>query len=134
MAEMLLKKYLPSKKKGAYEISSAGTGAMDGLPASWSALAVMKENGIDLTAHKSRALNENMAQKADLILALSDTHKEYVSRMFPDAAKKTFLLSEYADKNSPPHNITDPIGSDLAMYRQARDEIERYVKMIAEKM
>jgi protein-tyrosine-phosphatase len=134
MAEAFLKERLPPHKKGAYEISSAGTRAMDGLLASESAVIVMKEKDIDLMAHKSRTLNENMMQKADLILALSDTHKEYVGRMYPDAAKKTFLLSEYADKNNPPHNITDPIGSDLAMYRKARDEIDRYIKMIAEKM
>ena len=134
MAAGLLKHLLPADRKESYTVSSAGTHAAPGLPASDAAVAVMKEEGIDIADHRSHQVSKTLVEKADLILALSESHADFIRRHFPDAAGKTYLLSEYAEKTKLAQDVQDPAGGTLEEYRETRGQIKQYIEKIAKKM
>ncbi|HHZ16127.1 MAG TPA: protein tyrosine phosphatase [Clostridia bacterium] len=78
------------------EVLSAGTGAIEGEPAAPQARAVMEERGLDLSQHRARFLTAKMMQEADLILTMTEKHKQYIEEIMPEAKGKVFILKEYA--------------------------------------
>ncbi len=134
MAEVLLAKKIPLKQRGKLFVHSAGCNAIEGAPASVNAMAVVEEDGCDLSNHKARVLTKEMTDQADLILAMADTHLAFINNHFPEASGKTYLLSQYADKNGKFSNVADPYGGDIDTYRATRDEISLLIDKIANKL
>ena len=133
MAAALLQNALPPDKKGKYSISSAGTNADSGAPATKPSVEVMRELNIDIKRHKSRLLTKELTERADLILALAENHVESIKGSFPNAAGKVYLLSDYSGRNRG-SSISDPYGGDADTYRTTRNEIAAHTSLIASKM
>lgn len=76
------------------EVRSAGIAATPGMSISHHAEAVLRDSQIEdkLT---SKPLSPELAEWADLILALTQSHKRQIMYAFPSAADKTFVLKEY---------------------------------------
>ena len=102
---------------------SAGVAAWNGAPASPEAVAVMRELGIDISAHRSRALSEELVAGVDLILAMTEEHRREIVRRFPGAAGKVHLLNSFGP--SPAQDVADPVGLPEDVYRRTRDELIR---------
>ncbi|MBL8026994.1 MAG: low molecular weight protein arginine phosphatase [Fibrobacteres bacterium] len=132
MAEAMLRSAIPESKRKKYIVLSAGTGARNGAPASQLAAKVMKENAINLEKHSSRLITKELADSADLILGLSESHVNAIKEAFPESAGKVFLLSEYSGIGG--GGINDPFGGDIDTYRTVRDQIYNHVSKIASKM
>jgi len=136
MAEGLLKKYLSQLGKGNIEVGSAGIGAIDGFTPTDETIEVMKKEGVDLSAFKSRRLTEELIKAADLILVMEDKHKEHVKRVMPEARQKTYLLKEFqaGGARSYPEdpNVPDPIGKPFDYYQLSFEVIKGEIKRIAE--
>lgn len=129
MAEGLAKKVFSREGDSDYEFSSAGTSALDGMPASeWSA-AVASENGVDLSGHRSRLLNRTMVRNADLIVAMGAKHRDTVGVVHPEALEYTVLLAEFGDGNF--GDVPDPIGGGRSVYQQTFDMIKSCVDGMA---
>jgi tRNA threonylcarbamoyl adenosine modification protein (Sua5/YciO/YrdC/YwlC family) len=101
--------------------ASAGTGTMDGVPASPGSLAASAEQGIDLSSHQSTALRGESARKAAQVLCLSQSHLEAVLDLAPDLEGRAVLLRKDGG------DISDPYGGSLAVYRRTRDQIAEAV-------
>ncbi|MGD8400487.1 MAG: hypothetical protein PVH64_06055 [Bacillota bacterium] len=100
MAEALLRKMLLidlGEKATVIRVVSAGTYAVPGANANRNAIEVMKSEGIDLRQHRASLLSPELIADADLILTMTLEQKKDVLRLFPAAAKKTFLLNEFAE-------------------------------------
>ncbi len=97
---------------------SAGVAAWPGQPASPEAVAAMKELDINLSAHASRPLTEELVHEADILLAMTQGHCHEILRRFPEAANKTFLLDSFGA--APPRDVPDPYGGTLDDYRRTR--------------
>jgi protein-tyrosine phosphatase len=78
MAEGLLKEALPG-----HEISSAGLGALVGQPADPHAVALMQQQGIDISAHRARQLESWMIVTADLVLVMDMEQKRHLEQQYP---------------------------------------------------
>jgi protein-tyrosine-phosphatase len=79
------------------EVSSAGimaTGELAGRAVPREVLEVMTPYGIDLSAHRSRALTEPMLEDADLIIGMSRRHIQEAILMDPPSWPKSFMLKE----------------------------------------
>lgn len=100
---------------------SAGTAAWNGAPASPEAIAVMREIGVDVSAHRSRLLTQELADGADVILAMTDEHRREIARRFPEAKAKTHLVAGFG--LGPARDVADPIGLPEDVYRRVRDDI-----------
>ena len=94
-------------------VSSAGTYAVEGAPASRGAMQAMAGRGLDLSAHSGRQVDAALVQSADLILVMEEEHRRTIFRTWPQALRKTFLLSEMAGGHE---DIADPFGLDQPAY------------------
>ena len=126
MAEGILK----AISKGMMSVSSAGLFA-DGSPVSEHAITVMNELGIDISGHQSRQITEELVKDANFILAMTPSHLQMLSAMFPQYREKMLTLAEWAGESG---EISDPFGSDRDVYRQCRDELKRMIEKGWKKM
>ena len=121
MAEYLLRHRLG--RNSAWRVMSAGTAAIDGMPASRNAVEVMREKGIDAGSHVSRAMTRALADSADVIVAMTAAHKDDILHTFPDTKRKVFLLKALGTRPVP-DDVDDPVGLTTDAYRRVRDEID----------
>lgn len=76
----------------------------------------------DLFNHAAVQLTADMAGDADLILTMTQAHRERVLQLCPEAADKTYTLIGYATGTD--HDIEDPFGGDSDVYLKTLDQIE----------
>ncbi len=112
---------LAEKLKGYPEfadttVQSAGIGAWDGTPASEGSYLVALERGLDLSGHRARMLTADQVRDADLILTMSEAHARRVAEL--GGEQKVFPLADYAGNPDGRHDIRDPMGGDVAGYRE----------------
>lgn len=129
MARAVAVAFLPGGWERMLEISSAGTHAGPGQPASLLAIEVLREIGIDLRGHVSRAISEELVAGSDLIVVMEAVHKDEIERLVPGSASKIVLLGGLDGERSAP-DIEDPIGGDRETYVQTREEIRRLVSLL----
>ena len=114
--------WLNHKLKGkGWMAESAGVAAWGGSPASAEAIEAMQEIGIDISAHRSRALTRHLADEATLVLAMTDGHRREIARRFPAAENKTFLVHGFGPGGA--RDVADPMGLSVDAYRHTRDEL-----------
>ena len=118
MAEELLRKYGGDR----FEVESAGTKPGIVRP---EAIVVMKEVDIDITAHRSKHVQEFNGQHFEYVLTVCDNAKESCPVFFGTATRLH-------------QNFTDPAvveGSQekrMAAFRTVRDEIRSYLKSFSQ--
>ena len=123
MAEGLFRE-MTKKNPRAFLVGSAGINATDGFPASEETIKLMKENGFDVSGHRSRRLTTEMVGAADKIFVMEKIHKDWISRFWPEAENKTALLEESM-------GIPDPIQRSEDFYRNVLEIIRDCVQNIA---
>lgn len=98
MAENIFKRKTSKKDiEASFEVESAGIYAIDGMGPSNEAVEVVKEQGGDLSSHKSRQLTPNMLDKADFIFTMTFSQKRDIIKLKPEAYRKTFVIKEFID-------------------------------------
>lgn len=120
MAEGWLNQKLAGK---GWTAESAGVAAWGGDSASPEAVAVMREIGVDISAHRTRALTKAAVDGASLVLAMAEGHRREIEHRFPEAAQKTFLVKSFGLE--PAGDVADPFGLSADAYRHVRDELVR---------
>jgi tRNA threonylcarbamoyl adenosine modification protein (Sua5/YciO/YrdC/YwlC family) len=130
MAEAMLKK-LAAEKLGCsvseldsrgVTIMSAGVSAAPGGCAAPEAVATMKSRGIDITCHETQPLTDKLVRFADLVLTLTNGHRQQILRRWPEAATRTQTLRlDQVD-------IDDPIGGPPEVYQRCAIEIEEALR------
>jgi protein-tyrosine phosphatase len=76
-------------------VTSAGTmpwssGATD------AAVVVMREHGLDISAHENRQVTRELVEEADLVLGMTRDHVSIATARSPGASGRTFLVGELA--------------------------------------
>ena len=123
LAEAITRRLVVQSGRTDIEVSSAGTQAWDGSPASDGSLLVGLERGYDLSGHRSRQLTENIVASSDLVLVMAPSHLAWVRELDPRA--DAHLLSGFATGAGDGHTVQDPFGGDLQAYRETADDLER---------
>jgi protein-tyrosine-phosphatase len=132
MASAIARKLAADRGLVDIEISSAGTAAWDGQPATDGAILVGIERQLDVGAHRSRTLSRDIVEAQDLILVMSPHHRERVESL--GGGGKTFLLTTYASHGAEERSVADPFGGDLEMYRATADELEDAVRRAVDRL
>jgi protein-tyrosine-phosphatase len=132
MAAGLMNKLLSETDFDGIEVGSAGTGALNGWPAAPHALEVTKNWGIDISAHRSRALDKGIVEAADLILCMTLEHHRATRQLSANSGRKSYLLASYPQKpeETPLARIEDPMGGDLEVYEKAFMRIDEHLRRI----
>lgn len=107
-----------------YTVLSAGVGAYDGMPAAPEAIEVIDERGGSLRQHASRRITPELLDHADLIITMTDGHRDALLSYFPEIADRVRLLA------SDGRNLADPIGCDLETYRRTAEQIETHLAQL----
>ncbi len=101
---------------------SAGLSAFPGGPASPEAVAVMKQRGLSLVHHQSRAVSDRLIAHADLVLTMTRSHRNAIIQRWPELAAKTHLLSDSSG------DVSDPFGGPESVYAACAVQIEEYLR------
>lgn len=116
MAEALFRKKFANK----HEVFSAGTKASaerplgELSPAIDNVLAIMNEEGIDMSKNVSKQITEDMANMADKIILVVDDRDP-----IPDYLIDNPKVTKW--------NVLDPKGQDLEFTRETREQIKRLI-------
>ena len=128
MAEGFLNALL---SKDNYRVSSAGIMALQGGPTSENSIKAMDGVNINISNYRSTPFTIKEANENDIILTLSESHKEYILDNFQFTEDKVFTLKEYAGSRG---SVDDPYGMSLDHYIKCRDEINKLCLAIADKL
>ena len=131
MAEGILRD-LGNKNNLDIRVKSAGIMALDGDGVSKNSVITLKDLGIDIEGHKASLLRKDLVDEADIILTMTNSHKEKLIRKFPNARNKLFLYNEYAYGKYT--DISDPFGGNINTYQSTRDEIYKASEAIIERL
>ena len=124
MAEALLKQRFPNKN-----IDSAGVGALVGHSADPAALEIMTKQGIDITSHVAKQIDENLARTADIIFTMSDGQTKWIEERWPFCRGKTFKLGHWMSKD-----IADPYKHEMSAFETAYQDIVDSLEQWADKI
>lgn len=132
MAEAIARAMVAERGIEDFIVSSAGTSAWDGSPASDPAVLVAMEHGMDLTAHRSRVLTREIVEQADLVLVMGSHHLERAVAL--NNGGKAHLLTHYASRGASATPVADPFGGDLDAYRVTFDELKATIAQAMERI
>lgn len=124
MAEGILRDFA-EKKSLDIEVKSAGVAALDGSYISKNSIEAMKNIGIDIQDYTSNMLTKYMVEEFDLVLTMSNSHKQLILNGYNPTNKNIFTIQEYI--NSTNRDVIDPYGGNLNIYEQTRDEIYQLI-------
>jgi protein-tyrosine-phosphatase len=123
-AEGLLRKRLQEDGLYDWRVSSAGTWAQLRRGAASASITLMAGRGIDISSHRAREVTAELLADADLILCMEAGHAEALRVEFPEAADRTYLLSEMAGGDD---NVEDPYGGPHEGYVKMIDELSSLI-------
>ena len=132
MAEAMLKDMLDKRGVDHIKVASAGIAAMPGASASINAIRVLKDKGVDKSKHGASSLDALTIKDADLILTMTEDHKNAILSVEPSIWDKTHTLKEYADL--PDKDIRDPFGGSEAVYKNSLEEIQEALGRVLPKL
>ncbi|HEX2779072.1 MAG TPA: low molecular weight protein arginine phosphatase [Gemmatimonadaceae bacterium] len=132
LAEAIARKIAIERGLTDLEVSSAGTSAWEGAPASDGALLVGMEHGLDLSQHRAQILSRELVADTDVILAMGPHHLERVEAL--GGTGKTFTLTGFASHGRSDRPISDPIGAELSVYRATYKELEREIRKAVDRV
>jgi protein-tyrosine phosphatase len=81
----------------------------------------MHEWALDISAHRSRSITDDIARTFDLILVMEEGHREALCIEFPDLADRIYRLSDMAGQS---YDIPDPISGPIAEVRAVAHEMD----------
>jgi protein-tyrosine phosphatase len=131
LAEALCKKRLADRLGCAVEelpargflVLSAGLAAAPGSPAAAEAEQVARSYGADLSAHHSRPLTPELAERADYLVGMTHSHLRALADHFAPSGVRPRLLD-------PDGDIADPIGREQPVYEECGQQIWRHLETL----
>jgi protein arginine phosphatase len=129
MADCYLKK-LVAENGLNFDVKSAGF-LESNHPISENSRLTLQENGIDASAHVSTKMNEEVIYGSWLILTMTESHKNGVIDRYPNAALKTYTISEFSGLKK---DIGDPYGMGMKEYRETYKLIKQRCDLIFDKL
>jgi protein-tyrosine-phosphatase len=129
MAEGILRSLLPRELAQVTRVLSAGTGAVDGIPATALGVQMCAASGIDILAHRSTPLTAALVRSSDLILGMEPHHVEAARGLARDAADRVHLITEQgaAAAAAESHGVLDPLGGTADQYRDTFHRIRSHL-------
>ena len=125
----MLKQQLGKKGNNNINVLSAGIAAMTNHSASDYAQALIKECGLDISAHRAVQLAPDMLLKADLVLVMDKTQQQKAEAWQPAATGRIFRLGEWDACDIP-----DPYGQSETIYRDVFKLIDQGVDSWMERL
>ena len=130
MAAALLAR-LAEQRGYRWAVESAGVLGHDGAAAEVEARDTMLHMGLDIGEHQARSLDDDIARRADLIVAIDSGTALVVRARFPAAAPRTFGLGELAGRA---RDVPDPFRMQIGAWMTYARELERLLEAALPRM
>lgn len=130
MAEAVLRQMVEEEGIEDLNIASAGIFAFENQPASENAIAVTEPRGMDLRSHKARRMTKKHIEEYDLILTMTESHREAILGLTSDG-RKVHTLNGYVGRSG---EIIDPFGHSVEIYEQTILDMIKSLEMLLEKI
>ena len=123
-AEVLARAAAEERGIDTVAVASAGTFAFPNQPAAGVSVAVARDRGLDLSRHRSRELDLELVEWADLIVAMTTSHAAGVEQLA--SGTEVSLLGDFYPESDPRHGrgVPDPVGGDREVYEATYRELE----------
>ena len=123
MAEAMFREIAKEQELNV-ECCSAGVLTYTGSPASENTIEVLKEIGIDISNFRSTDIKSLFPEidTIDLFVPMTYTHA-MILMQYGIEKKKIYLFD---------HDIPDPYGRDIEVYRKTRDDLAEQLEKLAE--
>ena len=115
MAEIILKNKIKALGIQNVKVSSAGISTQDGLKMSKNSFQALKLMGYKGYGFKSRQITKDIIEKSDLILCMSQSHKQALM-----AFNNVYTIDEVTGVG----NVLDPYGGNINVYIKTSHQIE----------
>ena len=157
MGEALLRQALEGRGCGDVDVASVGTWAYLGQPATREAIETLRKRSIDLSTHRSRAVEIDELLEADVIVAMTSVHVREISELVPEVTDRIVLMKELKEITPAPIgpevgagqrlealltgrrperrrslDVDDPMGLPIGAYERALSEIQEGVEVLAD--
>ncbi|NRD69948.1 low molecular weight phosphotyrosine protein phosphatase [Psychrobacter okhotskensis] len=110
-------------------IDSAGLSAVVGHSADAKAQEVMKADGLDMSDHIAKQIDEELVVTADLILTMSTNQTKWIESRWPHCRGKTFRIGHWIDKD-----IMDPYQHEKSVFETVKKDIVESLKQWNDKI
>ena len=129
MAEGILRSLRPPEIADRTRVVSAGTGTVEGAPATQLAIRTCAERGIDISAHRSAGLSAGLLRESDLILGMEPGHVDRAREIAPDAVDRIHLITNRgaAPGAKTSNGVFDPLGGSADLYRDTFNRIRSHL-------
>lgn len=121
------------KIEDKYIIDSFGIYANNGDKATDNAIMAIKEYGVNMQNHRAKNISDIDITLYDLIICLTNQHKQSVISLYPSLKDKVLTLKEYVDPNVNYKDVDDPWGYNINIYKACAKEIVEYVDKLIKK-
>lgn len=111
-------------------VSSAGTAAESGQPASEGSQLVAERQGHDLSRHRSRPLTGAMLREADLVLVMTPAHRAAALALGADSSR-LHVISDWPAPGDPGQPVFDPFGASIEAYEECWRRLRLHARRIA---
>lgn len=123
MAEGICKKIIFERKIENISCQSCGLCAFAGDEATVQAVRAAKAHNADISAHRARPLNRYILDETDLMVCMTQRHKNAVTSLSP---KFKVLV--------PCPEISDPYGGSDTVYLACADALESYISRLIDSL
>lgn len=124
-AEAYLRTILPS----GIRVSSCGFYPVADRACPVEAVFAAKKYHVDLSAHRSRVISDEIIQESDVIFIFDEKNLAAIAAKYPQVMEKVWYLSEVTRKV--PVSIPDPYGRDLIIFEEVYGNIVDNSKIAA---
>jgi tRNA threonylcarbamoyl adenosine modification protein (Sua5/YciO/YrdC/YwlC family) len=109
-------------------VASAGVASMTGGRATDEAVQAVRSWGLDLTEHETQPLTESLVRHADVIYAMTRSHREMILAQWPAAAPRTRLLARDGS------DVADPLGGAAERYSRCAAQLYEQIAARVEEL
>ena len=137
MAAALFRHALAAKEPplSSLKVSSAGVSAYPGQRASANSVEALRKVGIDISAHQSQPITQELVDKALAFICMTDSHLAMLAYQIDPPPANAFLMRQFISDEED-NQIPDPFGMSLSAYEACRDSmveaIPSLIKVVAQ--
>lgn len=133
MAEALLRHALGAQPEPlkSLKIVSAGVAARPGDRVSENSVTALKKVGLDIKAHTSQPLTQELIENALAVICMTESHRAMIQFNFDPVPRHVYLFREFMPRSAD-KEIGDPYGGPLAEYEACRDEMVEAIPSLVE--
>ncbi|WAH36872.1 low molecular weight protein arginine phosphatase [Alicyclobacillus dauci] len=117
-----------------WTVDSAGIYAVPGQPMAAYATDALIRRHVLVPNHQSQPVTPELIEQADLIFAMTRSHKADLLRKFAEAHGKVFTLAEFVEGESAAADVTDPFGGSPEVYEACAEALDATIQKLISRL